>query len=699
MKQILKKYKNILIVISIIIFVMLIYLFYNASFSSFIDNGERVEEESDLTYYIDVLYDGIDSSAITSSDTATAEVNSYYIFVEDILPANLVFKEFVRPASGTDIGAVSRSDDTISCSGYVVGGYDGLTYDATTRKISFKVKNLQAGCKLTVGITTTTPSLGNSTRLDFYNTAYARENTFSMYSNTTHTFMGRDSLILHSISYKYDESGIIPENAPDPPAGGSYDPDTLVNLVSEPVVPGYDFSGWKAEGITVNSDNTFIMPSTEVTFVGTFTEKTSYSVIYSLDPPEEKPSEYQLPDIKTYGVGDYFKIDLLKAGDIINGYQFKGWNIDNITGCVQAADSDTTGDIICPMPENDVSIVGGFEKVKYNVSYQFKGSNIPSNAESLLPTPSSYIPGQTVTIADEPTATGYKFLGWQSGKTFTMPEENVVIYGEWIAQTGTFSPTITMEKTDTGDTYSNGDEITFTTTITNTASFEITDVLLKSDLNINNFIESESYTVLSNGYIKIPSIPASETITLTSKFTVGTEVFNNYTNKIELTGALASNNYYLDTTKKYIAEISFKVSNISINIEVFDRNNNELTEADFALYDTLAGAAIATGKKFDKLDPNKTYYLEQTQVTNGYVAIDKATINIDNNGNVTIEGYEVTNNNGTATIKIINRGINMLPETGGVGTIPYTIIGLVIIIVSSYLYITYLKKKGVIQNV
>ena len=57
------------------------------------------------------------------------------------------------------IGAVKRSDGT-SCPGSVVGDFAGLVYNESTRTVSFKVKNLQAGCKLTVGIVTTTPATG-----------------------------------------------------------------------------------------------------------------------------------------------------------------------------------------------------------------------------------------------------------------------------------------------------------------------------------------------------------------------------------------------------------------------------------------------------------------------------------------------------------------------------------------------------------
>lgn len=52
---------------------------------------------SDLTYYLDVYYDGKDSEATVSSDTALAKVYSDLILVEDKIPDGLTFKEFVDP--------------------------------------------------------------------------------------------------------------------------------------------------------------------------------------------------------------------------------------------------------------------------------------------------------------------------------------------------------------------------------------------------------------------------------------------------------------------------------------------------------------------------------------------------------------------------------------------------------------------------
>ena len=312
------KKKIVIFGLSISLFVALLIVLINRSFAVPLDDGARVAPNSDLTYYIDVIYDGKDATAVSSSDTVTANVNSDYIYVEDKLPDGLTFKNFVTTSDGT-IGAVKRSDGS-SCPGYVVGDSAGLVYDDTTRTVSFKVKNLQAGCKLTVGIVTTTPSLPRGKRLDFYNTAFARENNFTFKSNTVHVFMGDEEATLYTVTYKY--TGTVPDGAPVPEVG-SYSGGTTVGVEANPTIAGYTFSGWSTSDVTV-SNNSFTMPSKNVTFTGSFTAKTKYNVSYSISGP--LPEGFVAPTTKSYGAGDDVVLDTLKVGDVINGYRFLGWS-------------------------------------------------------------------------------------------------------------------------------------------------------------------------------------------------------------------------------------------------------------------------------------------------------------------------------------------------------------------------------------
>lgn len=677
------KKKIVIFGLSISLFVALLIVLINRSFAVPLDDGARVAPNSDLTYYIDVIYDGKDATAVSSSDTVTANVNSDYIYVEDKLPDGLTFKNFVTTSDGT-IGAVKRSDGS-SCPGYVVGDSAGLVYDDTTRTVSFKVKNLQAGCKLTVGIVTTTPSLPRGKRLDFYNTAFARENNFTFKSNTVHVFMGDEEATLYTVTYKY--TGTVPDGAPVPEVG-SYSGGTTVGVEANPTIAGYTFSGWSTSDVTV-SNNSFTMPSKNVTFTGSFTAKTKYNVSYSISGT--LPEGFVAPTTKSYGAGDDVVLDTLKVGDVINGYKFLGWSSSTVD----------LSDGIFQMPNSNVTIIGRFEQIKYTVSYQFQGAVIPSNASSLLPAATTYAPGEIVTVASDPVASGYKFLGWYKSATFEMPEEDVVIYGEWMRFSGYFVPTITITIPNQKSIYQNGEVVNFQITVKNNASIAINDVMVQDYLDGATFNTGSNYTILSDSIAKISTIAAGGSVTLTAKFTAGSDVVKDYVNTVELTGAIANNYYYLDTTKDYKVSAHFKVANIELKINLVDAStSSSLTGGNFSLCsDSSCTTVVATGNDFKGLIPNTIYYLKQTKVPSGYMMttdFEIARLRVSNDGSLILYGgnnVSVPGSNGIFTFTVKSSKINMLPNTGGVGNIPYIVTGLIIIVVSSCGYVLYMRKK------
>lgn len=672
------KNKKLMIIIgSSLAFIIFFILIFHKSFAVPLESGTKVASNTDLTYYIDVIYDGVDASAVASSDTATANVNSDYIYVEDKLPNGLTFKKFVTTSDGT-IGAVKRSDGT-SCSGYVVGDSAGLVYDSATRTVSFKVKNLQAGCKLTVGIVTTTPNVDKSKRMDFYNTAFAREDNFTFKSNTVHVFMGDEDSSLYTVTYKY--TGTVPDEAVLPTTS-SYSAGTTVGVEANPTVPGYNFSGWSSSEVTV-SNGSFTMPSSNVTFTGSFTEKTKYAVTYSVTG--DVPEEYISPLPKTYGAGDDVKVDTLKAGDIINGYKFLGW-------------TSTTVDLsegIFTMPSESVSIVGKFEIVKYTVTYKFQGAVMPNNASSLLPATKSYAPGEMVTLEKISDVSGYKFMGWYKENTFEMPSSNVTIYGEWMFFNGNFAPEVSISIVDAKSSYKKGEVVSFKIDVKNTAAYAITDVIVQENLSGATFSKSSNYTLLNSTTAKISTIAAGATASLNASYTAGSDIVNTITNTVELTGAIADNYYYIDQSKSYKVTEVFKVSNIVLNMSLIDKNNKNLSGGQFTLYsDAALSNAISTGLSFEGLTAGTTYYLKETRVPTGYMKLnDTYTVLVESDGNILFNNTAYSHTNGVINVSLQSAEINMLPNTGGPGNIPYMVIGLVIILLASAGYVFYTKRR------
>lgn len=539
---------------------LLVVLIYGvtSSLAALLENDVRVNENSDLTYYLNIMYDGKDKDVVSSSTTATASVFSDYIYVEDKIPDGLIFKEFVNSADGS-IGAVEQGDSSKACSGYVVDGFSGLKYDADTRLVSFKVKNLKAGCKLTVGIVTTTPSLGDKKRMDFYNTAFARENDASEKSNTVHVYLGKDDAVLYNVSYEY--TGDVPANAPKLPDVSSYASGTSVGVINDISVSGYTFSGWTSSDVTI-SDKSFIMPEANVVIKGSFTKNPVYNVSYRVTG--DVPSGYVVPKTKEYGSLEDVKVDSLKVGEVINGYRFLGWSTNSTV--------DIT-DGIFQMPEENVEFVGSFERIKYKVTYKFQGTVLPPNADSLLPTEKYYGIGDVVKLEGNPVTEGYKFLGWYKKDKFIMPDNDVVIYGEWMTISGEFSPLIKKTITNPKDQYTNGDVVLFDITVENTADFEIHDVLLQEENELSEFVEGTGYTVLNDKFVKIDTMPANSKVVVKAKYVVFEKGVFDVTNTVKLTGALALNDFYLDTTKDYSSSVTFKVFNkekLPLNPSTFD---------------------------------------------------------------------------------------------------------------------------------
>lgn len=316
------------------------------------------------------------------------------------------------------------------------------------------------------------------------------------------------------------------------------------------------------------------------------------------------------------------------------------------------------------MPENDVELVGRFEKETYTVTYQFQGNILPPNADTLLPEVKSYEPGEVVKLAENPEAAGYRFLGWYANESFEMPNKNIIIYGEWAEQAGMFSPTITQEIINPKEKYEKGDTVEFKITITNPENFQIKDVILENKYTL---VAGVGYTLMNNHYVKIPSIPANSSIEVYGRYTVEEDNYQKLENVAEIIGVIADNNYVFDTSKDYQSKVEFLVGKINLKINKIDKDNNSLSGAVFELYeDKSLSKEIKTGLEFNDLEVNKTYYLKELKAPDGYVLSDHITeIIINENGKVMVDGNELSITDGFYKIDIINEKQNFInsPDT------------------------------------
>lgn len=512
-----------LIFLILIVFVYFVTKYTLANYN--IGQPIKVNENSNLTYYLNVKYDGIDVSGIdsenidtSSNNIITSKIDSNYIYVEDKIPEGLEFDDFVLPNSGTGIGASfyyevdnGKTYDQF-CHGNILDDtnesntnsgtwnstnteyyYHGLHYNKDTNTVSFIVENLQAGCNLTVGIKTVVPSLTRyplASRIDFYNYAIIRETINPVLSNIVNNYIGSDSETLYNVKYKF--SGISNSDTAILPPTTQYAENTTVGTFSPGYVKGYKFTGWQSTDVTI-TNNKFTMPNHDVEITGTFIESGPYNVTYTIDGT--KPDSYELPNTIQYYPFETVNVNSLKKGDIIDGYRFLGWetNDANIIEESLTTSSDIDDESLFGhykriiMPEHNVTFTGRFEKVKYKLIYKFNDSVLPPNSESLLPSQQLYEPGDTVTLSSVSNVSGYKFLGWNKDTTFKMPNEDVIVYGAWKVFKGYFEPEISVSIANDKQYYNPNDIVNFVVDIYNNSSISIkkASVLVSDNLSFD----------------------------------------------------------------------------------------------------------------------------------------------------------------------------------------------------------------------
>lgn len=554
----------------------------------------QVDLDSELSYTLTVTYDGVDRNGAASIDSSgkpkIIKIDSDYIYVEDVLPDGLIFEKFnFEGNDNVSIGS-SKRDETSegTCNGYVVndskGSTDpksnhGLHYDEASRKVTFKIKNLTAGCKLSVGIVTKTPTSIEGNRKDFYNTATAWESTQMVYSNMVHAWIQKkNNVTMHKVTYQY--TGNVPSGV-TPPVEQEYAVGTTVGVVGEPKVEGYTFNGWTSV-VSINNGK-FTMPDSDVVIIGSFTENTKYEVSYTIDGIQ--PDGYVVPSTKSYYEKSTVKVDSMKSGDTFKGYRFLGW---------ESTDIEISKDSDFAMPSKNVRIVGKWEQVKYKVTYDFYEGVRPPNYQDILNTinnqENTYIPGSSVTLPNIEDVEGYHFQGWYESNGFLMPEHDVTVYGEWMERKGLFSPTITKEIIGPKEYYYPGDTISFKITVNNNADYPIEKVVVRDNnpkasfYAMNNSCvsirDSDTGEVLSTSckyeqrtdhIIEITSIAAHSSENLYGSYLVTDDDFGEEENEVEILGAITNNNYSLDTTKEYKDSVKFKIVsrvNICKNVDV-----------------------------------------------------------------------------------------------------------------------------------
>ncbi len=223
-------------------------------------------------------------------------------------------------------------------------------------------------------------------------------------------------------------------------------------VLSEPTREGYDFAGWKVEGLdgkeTVKSGDKFTMPDNNVTITATWTKKQAtvkVNYLWGDESSSELIESDELTD-KTYYVGDVAEVDLklidgytvkslqngkavLEAGEnVVNVYYYKNVTLtagDASTvynGKSQTVSADYTASEDAAVFEGIKASGTGTDAGTYNTTFK-------SGAKGAVSTDGKYIvtalANGTLTISPATDAVTIKVAGNTGGEKYTGAQQTV----------------------------------------------------------------------------------------------------------------------------------------------------------------------------------------------------------------------------------------------------------------------------------
>ena len=514
----------------------------NRSHGAVIPANSQITDEYAYVYNLTVSYE---SSSVIG---VTMETIGNTVHVTDVLPNSLDFMRIgtvsvvEAPGSNNNCSIVPQEEGNNK----IVR--DGVVYDQGTRTVSFDVLNLNSDCTITVPIKV---KVNDTTAKEVYNYASASEGNLTINSNLFYNYVTQPGTS-YDVSYQYtiiensetlSAEDAAPYKTAEVPPTMSFTQGSLITVMPNLSIPGYTFSGWTTSDADV-SGGTFSMPPHEVVFSGSFTKNAEHTVHYDVSGA---PAGYSVIPDEEYAAGEIVTLDSIKANDIIDGYKFSGWTIESVNGNNRQAITIPEGSSDFTMPDADVVITGSFVKADFTVSYAFYDTVLPPNADTLLPATTTHAYGDTVNVAANPTdPTGYKFLGWYSDPTFTMPNEDVVIYGEWKQFSGTFGVAITLNRTaGTGSGTAVGDQLTYQVTIQNSNPFPINNMIIKDYLLDAEAESTYRAAGLPSNYALVPTVPANSNFYVNFLYTISESDAYELVNTVEVLSANGPDYYEL----------------------------------------------------------------------------------------------------------------------------------------------------------
>ena len=199
----------------------------------------------------------------------------------------------------------------------------------------------------------------------------------------------------------------------------TYTIETETFTLNNPTKTGYDFAGWKLNGVgDAMMTVTIAQGSTgHLAYTATWTP-TVYNIVYTMDGGTATPANPTTYTIET----ETFTLN----NPTKTGHTFKGWKLNG--------EGDAMMEVtIAQGSTGHLAYTATWQINKYTITFDSNGGS------AVDPITQDY--GTTVTAPDNPTKTGYDFAGWTPALPATMPAENMTVVAQWTK--ATYTVTIT----------------------------------------------------------------------------------------------------------------------------------------------------------------------------------------------------------------------------------------------------------------
>ena len=219
--------------------------------------------------------------------------------------------------------------------------------------------------------------------------------------------------ITYTLTYTMNGGTATPAN----PA--TYTIETTTFTLNNPTKAGYDFAGWKLNGVgEAMMTVTITQGSTgHLAYTATWTP-TIYNIEYTMNggtATPDNPTTYTI-ETPTFTLNNPTK----------TGHTFKGWKLNGEGDAMMTV-------TISQGSTGHLAYTATWQVNKYTITFDSNGGS------DVDPITLDY--GSTVTAPAAPTKTGYDFAGWTPALPATMPAENITVTATWTVKTYTVSIT------------------------------------------------------------------------------------------------------------------------------------------------------------------------------------------------------------------------------------------------------------------